>query len=190
MLSKVFRPLWAVVAGLLGGSLIACGDEALPPPPPGLFSVTLGSASDPVRGTGGFAAIDDLAELPLRPGSQGGLHVYINLRMSEAAVEAIGERPLIYREARRISDGRLVSRLEHRTQLVSSSTTGAFDTERSISLFLCPTPVGIDVANEPLELTVDVKTDYGEEPSAQGKVRFVPYCLEEGREFCLDLCIW
>ncbi|MEL7239460.1 MAG: hypothetical protein AAGK78_11410 [Planctomycetota bacterium] len=184
-------PTKHTAAIVLMAAIVACGDESTPPPPPpGLFSVTLGSAADPVRGTGGFATIDNLAALPLRPGSQGGLHVYINLRLSERAVDAIGERPLIYREARRISDGRLVSRLEHRTQLVESSTTGAFDTERSISLFLCPTPVGVDVADEPLELTVEVRTDYGEALAAQGQIQFVPYCLDEGRTFCRDLCLW
>ena len=183
------RARWA--APFVVALLWACGESEGPvDPPDGLFEVQLGSAVDAMRGTGGFRTVDNLEALPLRPGSQGGLHVYINMRISDTAAENLTDNPVVYREARRISDGRLVSRLEHRTRLVASSTVAGFETEKSISLFLCPTPVGVDVADVPLELTVELKADYQLDTLARGQLRFVPFCPTEDAEFCLDICIY
>ena len=178
------------VALLLFIGTIACGSDAPPPdtPGPSTFELTLGSAVDAMRGTGGFRSVDNDVDLPLRPGAQGGLHVYINLMLPAGAIDRVSDQPAIYREARRIRDGVLVSRLEHKTQLVASSTS-SFETERSISVFLCPAPIGVDVADEPLELTVDVMPDYGEDPVARGTLRFVPVCPDEDEELCLRLCL-
>lgn len=175
---------------LAGLALTAgCGsDDPTEPPGPTDFELTLGSAADAMRGTGGYRAVDDGVDLPLRPGAQGGLHVYINLLLSASAIEQVSDQPAIYREARRISDGTLVSRLEHKARFVASSTN-AFQTERSLSVFLCPAPVGVDVADEPLELTVDILPDYGEESVARGTLRFVPVCPAEDEELCRRLCL-
>ena len=174
---------------LLACAAIACGpvDDSPEPPPPGTVIIELGSAMDALSGDGGFRAVSDGTELPLRQGSQGGLHVYINIKIPTDTVGQTSDFPAIYREARRVSDGELVSRLRHKTKLVASSTS-AYETEQSLSLFLCPTPVGIGIGEELLELTIDVMPDYDEEPIAQGKLRFTPVCADDSEEFCRRIC--
>src|SRR5688572_13440589 len=96
-------PLFAIgaVAGLL-----ACEPPIDPPDPsPSSLSLVLGTGlSD---GTPGFVPVIDGAELTLEPGAQGGFHVYINVRLDDAGLAAVGDFPLIAREARRISTGEL-----------------------------------------------------------------------------------
>ena len=180
-------------AAFLAAALVtACGPEDSDPPPPisNQLSIEVGGAMDAMTGGGGFRAIEAGAALPLRPGSQGGLHVYVNLRLSAEAFDAVSDFPVIYREGRRVSDGTLVSRLEHRTRLVATSTSGTYDTENSLTLFLCPTPVDIDVAYERIRLTVELRADYDEEVRAVGSAEFVPTCTDENRPFCERLCTW
>ena len=181
------RWLLALAAVLLS----RCGEGSPePPPPPTDFELLVGSATDPMTGNGRFRAVASGADLPLRPGAQGGLHVFIHLQLSEDAIDEATETPVIYREARRVSDQELVSRTEHRGLFVQTGTVAAYETESSLRLFLCPTPVDIDVADQPLDLRVDVMTDYGETPVARGTLRFVPRCAAEDEATCRRLCLW
>ncbi len=174
----------SLVAAVLA---VGCGSEE-PSPPPGDFVVEIGGAADPMTGAGGFRAIDDGAELPLRPGSQGGLHVYVHLRLSPDAVAGATATPVVYREARRESDDVLVSQTEHRGLLVESATVAAWDTDRSLRVFLCPTLVGVGVADEPLRMTVEIRADYDSDLIARGTQRFVPRCPEDDDALCRSLC--
>ena len=170
---------------------IGCGpdDAASADPPIAAFEAALGGARDPMFGAGGFVEVEDGADLPLRPGSQGGLHVFLNLRVSAETIRAASDKPILYREGRRVRDGKLVSRIEYHDKLVA--VDGGYETENSIRMFLCPVAIGVDVADELIEVTVDVKPDYDAEPVARGKLRFVPRCVSGDDEaFCQQICYW
>lgn len=183
------RPSLIIVVPFIA---IACGPDERPrepPTPPEMFDVVVGGSADPMSGGGGFVSVDSGADLPLRPGSQGGLHVFINLRLSTEALDAVSDQPIVYREGRRVRDGRLVSRIEHDTRFIASDESDFFDTEQSINMFLCPTPVDTDVADEMIELTVEIRPDYDEPVAVFGQLRFVPRCVADD-EFCREVCYW
>lgn len=172
-----------LLAGLL--ALTACGTEPPdPPPPPPNFNLAIGTGA--AGGTPGFLPISDGQELTLEPGAQGGFHVYVNVRLDPDGVGAVGDFPIIAREARRVSTGQLVSKAQHKVRLTAGGNN--FDTEKSIPLFLCPTPVGIPVADEMLELKVEVRATEDGDPIT-GTIRFLPRCpAGDQNTFCQRIC--
>lgn len=175
------------LAACLGACGPGPGDLELHPPPPGSGLLEVGGGHE--GGEPGFVPLEVGQELVLEPGAQGGFHVFINVRVSEGGMAFVGDRPLLYREARRVETGELVSRSKHRTRLVPSPEVGGrFETEKSIPLFLCPTPIGIPVADELLELDVRAVREEDDEP-VSGKVRFLPRCpTGDQADFCRRIC--
>ena len=180
------RPLACALLSILA----ACGDDddRPDPPEPTDFEVDVGGAMNQAAGTDGFRAVEEGAALTLQPGSQGGFHVFLNLRLPADATAELTAQPVVYRSARRVSDGTLVSRNRHRINL-EPSDPGRVDTDRSIALFLCPTPIGVAVADEPLEVTVELAPDYDAAPVARGTLQFVPVCPDDDQaDFCQRIC--
>ncbi len=172
-------------------ALAACSGEPPPdPPPPGDSALIVGAG--PEDGTAGFIAVEDGVELTLQPGAQGGFHVYVNLRFTEASLSKFGDdnKPLIRRFARRTSNGTLVSRSTHTTTLMPSPDADAmFDTEHSIPVFLCPTPVGVAVADETLILEVEAAADEDDTDPIVDTLEFIPRCPTGDQEqFCRNIC--
>ncbi len=177
------RSAHLLLAGLLAAT--ACDPEPPdPPPPPASLNLAIGTGA--ADGTPGFLPITDGQELTLEPGAQGGFHVFVNVRLDQDGVTVVGDFPIIAREARRVATGQLVSKAQHKVRLTPGDTH--FDTEKSIPLFLCPTPVGIPVADELLELKVEVRATEDSAPIT-GTIRFTPRCPGgDQNTFCQRIC--
>ncbi|MEQ8272055.1 MAG: hypothetical protein RMA76_15480 [Deltaproteobacteria bacterium] len=170
---------------------LACsGTEPPDPPPPGSGALIVGAGEE--DGSAGFIAVDDGVDLVLQPGAQGGFHVYVNLRFTEASLDKFGaeEKPLIRRFARRTDAGTLVSRSTHTTTLMPApDAEGMYDTENSIPVFLCPSPIGVQVAEERLILEVEAAADEDDPEPIIDTLEFVPRCPEgDQEEFCRRIC--
>lgn len=177
-------------AALLATFALACSACTGSEPPVATTTFLVGAGPD--DGTPGFVEVEDGAELTLHPGAQGGFHVYVSFRFDEDAVARFGAdpKPLIQRNARRVSTGQLVSRSKHTTPLVPApGAPTMFDTEHTIPLFLCPSPVGIAVANERLILEVEASVDEDDPEPLKGTLEFVPRCPSGDQEtFCMNIC--
>lgn len=135
-----------------------------------------------------YAPLQAGAELTLEPGAQGGFHVFMHLQVDDFAIAGMGERPLVQRWARRVDTGELVSRASRTHLFVPSDVPGRVQIDGAVPLFLCPTPVGIEVAEQPLELEVQISADQDSE-GVKGKLQFTPRCPEgDQRQFCLNIC--
>lgn len=172
-------------AVLVGASLgLACEtDPSFTPRDLGPVDIGTGA----LNGEPGFLPFTSGEELQLAPGSQGGFHVFINLRLDSAIVDEVSDFPLIRRLGRRVDTGELVTRTVRRERLAPRGSF--YETEGSLRLFLCPTPIDIEVANQAIELEVEVSPPDEGGPRATGKVRFTPICPDdEQADFCRNIC--
>jgi hypothetical protein len=145
--------------------LAACAPVEPPPPPPGGM------------GTVEFVAVQDGAELELIPGAQGGFHVSIPIRVD-------GFDP-----AARVEVDRETRRDDTRDLVASTTFTSAIGEGgmliREVPVFLCPAPVGISIADEPLEVSVEVRAGV----TAYASVAFVAHCpTGDQADFCDRIC--
>lgn len=163
---------------VLAAWAIGCGGEVP------LASIEIGTGA--LDGSAGFQSFTDGADLTLAPGSQGGFHVFVNFRVGAELADAMGEIPVVTRRARRVSDGVLVSRNTRRVSFRASD--GGAETEASLPLFLCPTPIGVEVGDELIRLEVEVATPDGE-ILGTGEATFVPRCPADAQAaFCANIC--
>lgn len=170
----------------------ACGGEGPPdpPPPPVEYDVDVGtavpSAVDP--GVTDYVPLEDGAELELEPGAQGGFHVFVQIRVPKAAIADMGARPFVRRAARRVDTNELVSRGERHHAFVETADADVVELETPILLFLCPTPIGIAVGDQALDLEVEVSAD-DETEGVKGHLRFTPRCPSgDQNQFCNNIC--
>ncbi len=149
----------------------ACDPEPPPIEPPVEASVSIGLVS-----ADGFAKLSDGVELELIPGAQGGFHVTLDTR-----VNMPGE-VTVKREIRRDDTGELVARSQVRSDVARD---GALMVD--LPMFLCPAPVGINIADETLEVTYRIESEAGTQ--AMGRLAFIPRCpSSEGEAFCDKIC--
>jgi len=177
------RRVW-IAAGAM--ALAACGGGGKEDDGPGGVELVLGGASDDGRE---FVEVEDGAELPLVAGSQGGFHVWTGLRLQGAAGILYVER-----EARRASDQQIVLLTSTLVMEVPDLAMEEWwvrpdgDQLDALPTFMCPTPIGIRVRDEPLVLRVQVTTEE-EELLAEQELSFVPRCPEgDQAEFCAEIC--
>ncbi len=168
--------------------IAACGGPTAPEPGTGhlYIGTAVGMGSDP--STLSYAPLQDNTELMLEPGAQGGFHVFLHLRVDDFAIADMGDRPLLQRWARRVDTHDLVSRAKRTHAFIPSDEPGILELDRAIPLFLCPTLIGIAVANEPLELEIELSRDEMS-PPLKADIRFTPRCPEgDQKEFCRNIC--
>lgn len=97
------------------------------------------------------------AQIELHRGPQGGNHTYAKYKVTgQTARDAVFEN-----RVRRAKDGLLVSR-GTRTMDVVPGDGGVWLNDYSITMFLCPTPTGINIVGEPLVFEVTAKAANGE----------------------------
>lgn len=93
------------------------------------------------------------AEIELYRGPQGGHHAYAKYQVTDqTASNATFEH-----RVRRERDGLLVSKGK-RSFTVSPSDGGVWTAEDAMVMFLCPTPAGVNIVNEPLRFEVTVSS--------------------------------
>lgn len=177
----------AVVLGLVALALSACPEPYRPDPPDdpdagndvpawpaGDFELGTSSPTDPTVWQGMPASMQ------LVPGFQGGFHVPVMYRVKHHD----GADLTFEHKVRRSSDGVLVSRGGRVFDVVSDGGTWTSDYE--VTVFLCPTPVGITVMDEALTIEVRVVDD-ASKLKAVGTAQVVVHC-PAGDSFCQSIC--
>lgn len=167
------------------GLAAACGDGLDPAGPDagGPLAGELLAGGALVDGTG-FVELDDGADAELVPGSQGGLHVWINVR-----VHGVHGDLYLEREARRASDGALVLAGSRRFfEVPEDAMQDWWESPLAAPSFMCPAPVGIRIFDEPMTFTARLFDGDGVQV-AQDTLTLVPRCpTGEAAELCRDLC--
>lgn len=159
-----------------------CG--AQPPPMMGLTGVTLGGST---ATNGAFVPLVDGQDAPLIPGAQGGFHVWMRYRLT-------GLSPGTYRVARiahRVSDGQIVLRIPPDSVDVGApDANGYWESPMSLPMFMCPSPIGIQVVDEQIRYEIDVLDDSGKQTLSSGQVIMVPRCPSDPQQhdFCYRIC--
>jgi hypothetical protein len=89
-------------------------------------------------------------------GAQGGFHVYLMYRLPEGGVGSI----TFNHQARLASNGTLVSR-GSRTYDLGSAPLSNWTSPDPVRVFMCPTPVGVNIVGQALTLEVTATDDSG-----------------------------
>ena len=181
--SRILVPT-SIVAAVTGGP-VGCGDDGLQPDDrielPGTAAI---GATD---NRGAFLAIPPSGELELEPGAQGGFHVPIQVRVSADARDELGEFAFLERTARRLSDDTLTSRSRFDVRWVEDEA-GGFILDFPAFVFLCPTQVGVGVADEPMRLEARIG-DPDEFVPLVATATVTPRCpTGDQRVFCDQIC--
>jgi hypothetical protein len=147
---------------LVAVTVITAGCSGGPPP---LVTLALSGPGD--------APLSDGQDVLLEPGAQGGFHVWLTWR-------ADGMEPAelqLERTARRLADDKVVLR-----------TSGAVrELGGTIPMFMCPTPIGISVVDQPIVFRLSLGDSSGARLAA-GAITLVPHCPDGQREFCERIC--
>lgn len=121
------------------------------------------------------------AEVELHAGAQGGFHLPTSFRVNGQSQNAA---TFDYR-VRRARDGVLVSK-GTRTYDVAPMDGGSW-VRPDIVIFLCPTPVGVNVVGEALDFEVSVSNEAGAILGV-GTAHALLKCPASNGPFCLSVC--
>ena len=163
----------AALGGLAGG----CGAPGSPPP--GALRMSLGGAADGGR----WAQLSDGQDAELVPGAQGGFHVWMKFRVAGLAPGHYG----VKRTAHRLGDGQLVLRAAGTVEVGGGDGEGAWELPMAMPMFMCPSPIGLSVIDQPISFEVALTDDGGAELT-RAAVHLVPRCPAAERDFCLRIC--
>ncbi len=166
-------------AAILVLALACCASE-----PPPAVELILGTTD--AAGAGFFPLQGDQ---PLVPGSQAGFHVWLKYRVR-------GHVPgtyLVRREARRVSDGRLILRLPYDApvELGEPDGAGLWELESPLPSFMCPAPIGVTVRDERVRISVWLIDPESMETVAEASGEVVPRCppaSDPQSAFCAQIC--
>lgn len=129
---------------------------------------------------GGVVALDGL-DVEAIPGSQGGFHVSLLYTLPAGASGTITFDHRVVR----VGDDKLVSL---GTRVFDLSTPGAaWTTPGAITVFMCPTPVGVDIVGKALLFSVKAKDAAGTIVGA-GSARATFRCGPGSGSFCESIC--
>lgn len=167
----------APLALVLG--LVACG----PPGPGPDGGVDAGEAAALELGTtsadGGFVAL--LGDVDAIPGSQGGYHVNLLYTLPTGGR---GEVTFEHRVVR-ASDERLVSTGVRTFDL--GPAAASWTSPAPVTVFMCPTPVGVDIIGKELLFSVKAKDAAGR-VLASGSGRATFRCGPAAGAYCESIC--
>jgi hypothetical protein len=155
--------------------LVACGGAAAPAR--GMLALELGGAAS--DGSGFLPLGGDVA---LIPGAQGGFHVWLKYRVFQMAPRSVR----VVRSARRVSDGRaILDALPVIADIGAPGPEGDWQSPAAMPSFMCPTPIGVQVRDEAVELRLELRDSDGA-LLIDGTAEVVPRCL--GDSFCERIC--
>jgi hypothetical protein len=172
---------WLVAAVV---ACIGCGPTPPPDPPdassPYPVEVTLGGANADMSGFTTLAG-----DVTMVPGGQGGFHVWVKYRVTGDDTEMV----LLNYTARRVSDGRLI--LKNSNILVTLgalSSEGYRESVAPIPAFMCPSPLGVVVQDQPMVFDFEVRDPSG---ALRGgaTAMFTPHCpTDDQATHCVAIC--
>jgi hypothetical protein len=142
--------------------LVACGGA-------GPISLALGGANDDGSG---FVALG--GDVDLVAGAQGGFHVWLKYR-----VHGLSEKVHVVRSAVR-ADGKTILNALPLAQMISED----FESD-ALPSFMCPTPVGVQVYDQTVELKLELRDDQA--TLAEASAQVVPRCPPDD-DFCRRIC--
>lgn len=178
-LTKLTRlVLLATTFGLPAG----CGESDVRPPPVGSLEVSLGGAP----GVDGSGYVPLSGDAVLVPGAQGGFHVWMKYRVSGASP---GVFDVSY-TVRRTRDARLILTAKRRQEIGAPSAEGYWELPVAIPAFMCPSPIGVDVRDEPMRFVLEILAPAPDATllgSATADV--TPHCPDgDHASFCDEIC--
>jgi hypothetical protein len=132
----------------------------------------------------GFAALE--GDVSLIPGAQGGFHVWMKYRVTG---EYVGMVRIAY-TARRISDGRLVLSGGRVQEIGPAGDAGYWESPSAIPAFMCPSPLGVQVRDEPIRFGLEIFTpDTPGTSLASATAEVTPHCPDGDQAvFCVRIC--
>jgi hypothetical protein len=137
----------------------------------------------------GGTAVDGTGFLPLAgdqtlvAGAQGGFLVWLKFRVGGVANSDLG----IHRTARRVSDNHLLLTTDGTISVGQPGDDGLWELPTPYPTFLCPTPIGVSVIDEPIRFRVEL-SDNGTLLDAAENVA-TPHCPTDGEaQFCQNIC--
>lgn len=159
--------------------LFGCGGCGGTPPRPGGMGLTLGTSAE--DGTGFLPLSGDQ---PLVPGSQGGFHVWLKYRISGMAEGKVR----IKRTARRVSDHRLLLTTDGVQEVGQMGEEGYWELPAPIPSFMCPSPLGVVVQDQPAVFNVVITDEQGR-VLVEDTAEATPRCPEgDQADFCRRIC--
>jgi hypothetical protein len=119
----------------------------------------------------------------LIPGAQGGFHVWLKYRVRGMAPGKVK----VTRTAHRVSDERALLVTQPTTQeLGPANGAGYWELPDAVPSFLCPSPIGVKVVDEPVRFDV-VITDENGSQLGQSSTEATPRC-NLSADFCEKIC--
>ncbi len=167
---------------MAGVSMAACGppnpnpDGGLPDGGEIVAALELGTTD----ADGGFLPLS--GDAFAIAGSQGGYHVNVLYKLPEGGV---GQVTIEHRVVR-ASDDKLVSTGSRQWDL-GLFFVSSWASPTPVNVFMCPTPVGIDVIDRELLFTVKAKNDKGRILAA-GTARATFRCGPSAGSYCANIC--
>lgn len=171
----MMRPLWFSVALL---AVLGCAAES-----PENFEGEIVAGSAGLDGTG-FVAVADGTDVELIPGSQGGFHVWLSVR-----IRGLSGKIYFSRTARRVRDNQLVFRgLPLAIELPEDALGEWWESPNASPAFMCPSPIGVQVFDEELIFQVEIRDD-DDLLLATDALILVPHCPQgDLGDFCYEIC--
>lgn len=126
--------------------------------------------------------LTDGQDATLVEGAQGGFHVWLSY-----AVRGVTGSFTLERDAHRVSDGAVVLRYRGPMDVGAPADDGWWSAPSPIPMFMCPTPIGISIVDEPIDFELRLLDDADVE-RAHTHVTLVPRCPDAQRDFCTRIC--
>jgi hypothetical protein len=161
-------------------ALAATGCSASPPPSSGEPPADFGPPEPPAQMS--VLMLTDGQDATLVAGAQGGFHVWLSYAVRGAAGSFTLER-----DARRVSDGAVVLRYRGPIDVGAPDGDGWWTVPSPIPMFMCPTPIGISIVDEPIAFSLRLLDD-AEVEHARADITLVPRCPDAQRDFCTRIC--
>jgi len=161
---------------------ISCGAGGDDPGEPAIPILIAGTAN--ALGEG-FVPVSDGDEVSLIPGTQGGFHVWISVR-----IQGVDGDFYLTHDARRVSDGQLVLRGLPRAIAISQSQDRDtwWESPRAGPAFMCPVPIGLGIVDQEIRFDITLSTLRGD-VVATDQITLIPHCPDDATaEFCFDIC--
>lgn len=174
-----------MVAAALGGCSTPPPKVQIDPPgPPAPGSALTLALGGPGADDATMVPFADGQDAELVPGAQGGFHVWMRLAVKDVPRGTI---LAVERFATRASDGAVVLRFSSSIEVGALDADGWYRTP-SFPMFMCPTPIGISVVDEPIAFQLRVSDESGTTELGRAGITLVPRCPSADRELCARIC--
>lgn len=133
---------------------------------------------------GGTGLIALTGDQTLVPGAQGGFHVWLKFKLLGAPTGRLRWN----HTARRSSDNRLLVTGDRIIEMTPTGSLQGYESPEPIPAFMCPSPLGVKVMDEPVVFQVTLSDENGNR-LASATATATPRCPPgEQNAFCVRIC--